>query len=48
MSLDSREVSDRIVAALRTAGSDRVFGMPGGGNNLDFIGAAEEIGRAHV
>ena len=48
MSLDSREVSDRIVAALRTAGSDRVFGMPGGGNNLDFIGAAEAAGMSFV
>ena len=43
MSLDARAVSDQIIAALRDAGSDRVFGMPGGGNNLDF-----KIGRAHV
>ena len=48
MSLDARAVSDQIIAALRDAGSDRVFGMPGGGNNLDFIGAAEAADMSFV
>lgn len=48
MTMDARTLSDQIVAALVTVGADRVFGMPGGGNNLDFIGAAEAAGMSFV
>lgn len=44
----ARELSDVIVAELVRCGADRVFGMPGGGNNLDFIGAAESAGMTFV
>ena len=39
--MTSAELSQTIAHALREAGVDTVFGMPGGGNNLDLIGALE-------
>ena len=38
-------VADRIVLRLREAGVSHIFGMPGGGGNLDLIDAA---GRADI
>jgi acetolactate synthase-1/2/3 large subunit len=46
--MSSIEVSAAIVDALREAGADTVFGIPGGGNNLDFIGAVEAAGMRFV
>jgi acetolactate synthase-1/2/3 large subunit len=37
-----------IAAALREAGGGPVFGLPGGGGNLDLIGTAEEAGLRFV
>lgn len=39
--MTSVELSESIAKALHDAGGDTVFGIPGGGNNLDFIGAVE-------
>lgn len=44
----STELSTAIVAELAAANADTVFGIPGGGNNLDFIGAAEAAGLRFV
>jgi acetolactate synthase-1/2/3 large subunit len=41
-------VADAIADALRDAGVDCLFGMPGGGNNLDVIGACEQRGIRFV
>jgi acetolactate synthase I/II/III large subunit len=46
--MNSVELSTAIADALAAAGADTVFGMPGGGNNLDFIGAAEAAGLRFV
>ena len=46
--MDSVELSTTIAEALAAAGADTVFGMPGGGNNLDFVGAAEAAGLRFV
>jgi thiamine pyrophosphate-dependent acetolactate synthase large subunit-like protein len=37
--------ADLIVSALKEAGTRALFGVPGGGGNLDLIDAA---GRAHL
>lgn len=37
-----------IAAALRSAGTEVLFGVPGGGSNLDVIGAAEAAGLRFV
>jgi len=42
------ELSTLIADALADAGADIVFGVPGGGNNLDFIGASEAAGMRFV
>ena len=42
------EMAKALATALAEAGSDTVFGMPGGGNNLDFIGAAEACGLRFI
>jgi acetolactate synthase I/II/III large subunit len=41
-------VADRIVARLREAGVGHIFGMPGGGGNLDLIDAARRAGMPFV
>jgi acetolactate synthase I/II/III large subunit len=38
------QVAETVVAALRSAGCDLIFGVPGGGSNLDVVGAAEAAG----
>lgn len=39
-----RQLADGLARALREAGVPRLFGVPGGGANLDVIGAAAEQG----
>lgn len=46
--MNSVELSTAIAQALVEASADTVFGMPGGGNNLDFIGAVEAAGLRFV
>lgn len=41
-------LSERLASALAAAGVDTMFGLPGGGPNLDMIGAAEEHGIRFV
>jgi acetolactate synthase-1/2/3 large subunit len=41
-------LAGRLVAALAAAGCDTMFGLPGGGPNLDVIGAAEAAGMRFV
>lgn len=42
------ELAHHLAQALQAAGVDRIFGVPGGGPNLEMIGAAEELGIAFV
>ena len=44
----SRSLAEAIVAGLAAAGTDTVFGVPGGGANLDLVGAAEQAGLRFV
>jgi acetolactate synthase I/II/III large subunit len=37
-----------VARALRAAGSDTLFGLPGGGNNLEIVGAAQSAGMRFV
>ena len=46
--MTSQQLSASIAAALQAAGGDTVFGVPGGGNNLDLIGAVEAAGMRFV
>lgn len=46
--MDSSELAGTIAGAVAAAGTDTVFGVPGGGNNLDFIGAVEAAGLRFV
>ncbi len=46
--ISSVELSAVIAAAMAQAGADTVFGIPGGGNNLDLIGALESAGLRFV
>ncbi|WP_449278372.1 thiamine pyrophosphate-binding protein [Leucobacter sp. GX24907] len=46
--MNSRELSDAIAQELARAGVDRLFGMPGGGNNLNLIAAASDSGIPFV
>jgi len=41
-------VADLIVARLRDAGVATLFGVPGGGSNLDLIEAAGRLGMPFV
>lgn len=43
-----RSLAARLAAALRDAGVDTVFGLPGGGPNLDVVGAALAQGMRFV
>lgn len=38
------ELAHQLARSLHGAGVDRIFGVPGGGPNLDMIGAAQELG----
>lgn len=40
----THEMAAPLVRGLRDAGVQKIFGMPGGGANLDVIGCAEELG----
>ena len=46
--LTRRSIADDLVGACRQAGSTHVFGVPGGGSNLDVVGAAVEHGLQFV
>ena len=46
--MTSRTGPDAIAAALARSGTRYLFGMPGGGNNLDVIGACEAAGIEFV
>lgn len=48
MSDDSTTMAAAVAAALRSAGTDMVFGVPGGGSNLDVVGAVEATGGRFV
>jgi acetolactate synthase-1/2/3 large subunit len=41
-------MADDLVAALAAAGTTAVFGLPGGGSNLDVVGSAERAGLRFV
>jgi acetolactate synthase I/II/III large subunit len=45
---DPAVMARHLVSALRQAGTDVMFGVPGGGSNLDVIGAAEAAGCRFV
>ena len=44
----SRPIAELLAAGLRHAGVEILFGLPGGGSNLDVIGAAEAEGLRFV
>ena len=44
----ARAIADELVAACRDAGTTHVFGVPGGGSNLDVVGAAVAQGLDFV
>jgi acetolactate synthase I/II/III large subunit len=46
--MNPAQICETLVGAIAAAGGDTVFGMPGGGNNLAFIGAAESAGLRFV
>lgn len=46
--MGTREAADAIAGALQEAGGGPLFGVPGGGGNLDLIGAAEAAGLRFV
>lgn len=43
-----RDVAAAVVAALAAAGTRALFGVPGGGSNLEVVGAAAETGLPFV
>jgi acetolactate synthase-1/2/3 large subunit len=43
-----RDITGELVSACREAGTTHLFGVPGGGSNLDLVGAAEAIGIQFV
>jgi acetolactate synthase I/II/III large subunit len=44
----SVRLADDLVAALAAAGTRAMFGLPGGGSNLDVVGSAEHAGLRFV
>ncbi|MHB1164125.1 MAG: thiamine pyrophosphate-binding protein [Candidatus Nanopelagicales bacterium] len=40
----SRDLASALARGLQRAGATTIFGVPGGGPNLDMIGAAQELG----
>jgi acetolactate synthase-1/2/3 large subunit len=42
------EMARQLMEAVRRAGGELVFGVPGGGSNLDVVGAAEAAGARFV
>ena len=45
---DAKQLAQIVARALSRAGSEVLFGIPGGGNNLEVIGAAEAEGMRFV
>ncbi|MFM8266916.1 MAG: thiamine pyrophosphate-binding protein [Ilumatobacteraceae bacterium] len=43
-----RKIAEALVGACRDAGTRHVFGVPGGGSNLDVVGAAVDAGLEFV
>lgn len=43
-----RDLARSLAQGLHAAGAHRIFGMPGGGPNLDMIGSAQELGIEFV
>jgi acetolactate synthase I/II/III large subunit len=43
-----RQMADDLVSAWRKVGTSLVFGVPGGGSNLDVVGAAQACGMRFV
>jgi len=43
-----RSIADDLVSACREVGTTHVFGVPGGGSNLDVVGAAQAQGLEFV
>ena len=48
MTTPVRRIAEHLVTALARAGTPAVFGVPGGGSNLDVLGAAEAAGIPFV
>lgn len=48
MTSTPRELATTIVDALGTAGTDTIFGVPGGGANLELVGAGVDAGMRFV
>ena len=46
--MNASELAAVIAKSLSAAGSNVLFGIPGGGNNLEVIGAAEAAGIQFV
>jgi acetolactate synthase-1/2/3 large subunit len=46
--ITTRDAAGALAAALRSAGTSLMFGVPGGGANLDTVGAAEAAGIGFV
>jgi acetolactate synthase-1/2/3 large subunit len=46
--MTSRAIASEVVHAFRAAGIELMFGVPGGGSNLEVVGAAEEAGIRFV
>jgi acetolactate synthase-1/2/3 large subunit len=44
----SRSLASALVSGLADAGVDRIFGLPGGGPNLEMVGAAVAAGMRFV
>jgi acetolactate synthase I/II/III large subunit len=44
----SRRLAAAVAGALAASGCDQLFGVPGGGHNLDLIGAADDAGIEFV
>ena len=48
MTAPVRRIAEHLVTALARAGTPAVFGVPGGGSNLDVLGAADAAGIPFV
>ncbi|MSV53337.1 MAG: thiamine pyrophosphate-binding protein, partial [Actinobacteria bacterium] len=48
MSVTGGYLSEIVANGLLGSGSKFVFGLPGGGNNLDVVGAAESVGLEFI
>lgn len=48
MSHPTRQLATTVIAALGSAGTDTIFGVPGGGANLEIVGAGADAGMRFV